>query len=126
MLKKISPNRIRRGTPKPKSQTNCQTTRQRVSPMPLVDNFDTAVELAGKLLLKKGRISLKEIRRVPFVESELEAMAVAQNLIDKYDVEVVEDKRRREITLHLHTSTAKRIRDWERRRRAKLRRTFAG
>ena len=95
--------------------------------MPLVDNFDTAVELAGKLLLKKGRISLKEIRRVPFVESELEAMAVAQNLIDKYYVEVVEDKWNHDFILYLHDpSPAKRIRDWERRRRAKLRRTFAG
>ena len=95
--------------------------------MPLINNFDTAVELAGKLLLKRGRISLKDIRRVPFVESELEAMAVAQNLIDKYYVEVVEDKWNRDFILHLRDpSPAKRIRDWVRRRRAPLRRTFAG
>lgn len=85
--------------------------------MPLINDFDTAVELAGKILLKKGRISLKDIRYVPFVESELEAMAVAQNLIDKYDVKVVDDKWNGDIILHLQPSTAQRIRDWQRRRR---------
>ena len=85
--------------------------------MPLINDFDTAVELAGKILLKKGRISLKDIRYVPFVESELEAMAVAQNLIDKYDVKVVDDKWNGDIILHLQPSTDQRIRDWQRRRR---------
>lgn len=96
--------------------------------MPIIDDFDIAVEMAGKILLKKGRISLSEIRHVPFVETKQEAVAVAQNLIHKYDVEVVEDKWNGEVTIHLYNLAAKLKQADERRRRSLLRRrtTFAG
>ena len=90
----------------------------------MIEKFDTSVKLAEKVLLKRGRISLKEIQYVPFVEGELEAIAVAQNLIDKYDeLEVVDDKWNGEITLYL--PAAKRRRAGGRRRRSPAR-TVAG
>ena len=91
----------------------------------MIDTFDASVELAGRLLLHQGRISLEEIQHVPFVEGKQEALAVAQNLIDKYEVEVVKNTWNGEITLYLHTSTAKGGRTGSRHRKPHLRRTAA-
>ena len=89
----------------------------------MIDKIDDAIEVADKILLKWGRISLSEIRRMSQVDGEMEVIAVAQNLIDKYDeVEIIEDRWNREFTLRLSPSAAKRARAEARRRRPPLRR----
>ena len=67
----------------------------------MIETFDTSVKLASRLLLKNGRITLKEIRRLPTVDSKPEELAVAQNLIDNHDVDVVDDKWNGEIILYI-------------------------
>lgn len=86
-----------------------------------IDKFNDAVKLADKILLKRGRISLSEIRSMRQVDGKQEAIAVAQNLIDKYEeLEVVEDLWHREITLYLSPAEARRARAGLRRMRSPL------
>ena len=86
-----------------------------------IDKFNDAVKLADKILLKRGRISLSEIRRMPQVNGEQETIAVGQHLIDKYEeLEVVEDLWHREITLYLSPAEARRARSGLRRMRSPL------
>ena len=93
----------------------------------MIDKIDDAIEVADKILLKWGRISLSEIRGMSQVDGRMEAIAVAQNLIDKYEeLEVVEDWWNREITLYLSPSDAKRARAGLRRMSPPLPRIFAG
>lgn len=67
----------------------------------MIETFNTSVEMASRLLRKNGRITLKEIRRLPTVDSKPEEIGVAQNLIDNHDVDVVDDKRNGEIILYI-------------------------
>ena len=91
----------------------------------MIDKIDDAIEVADKILIKWGRISLSEIRRMSQVDGRMEAIAVAQNLIDKYEeLEVVEDWWNREITLYLSPSDAKRARAGLRPMRPPLPRIF--
>ena len=77
----------------------------------MIDKIDDAIEVADKILLKWGRISLSEIRGMPQIDDEMEVIAVGQHLIDKYEeLEVVEDWWKREITLYLSPAEAKRAR----------------
>lgn len=76
----------------------------------MIETFDASVKTARRLLLKNGRITLKEIRRLPTVDSKPEELAVAQNLIDNYDVDVVDDKRNGEIILYIRRPASKRRR----------------
>ena len=76
----------------------------------MIETFDASVKTARRLLLKNGRITLKEIRRLPTVDSKPEELAVAQNLIDNYDVDVVDDKRNGEIILYIRRPASARRR----------------
>ena len=86
----------------------------------MIETFNDSVETASRILLKNGRITLKEIRRIPTVDSKPEEIAVAQNLIDNYDVDIVEDKWNREIILHIRRP-ATRNRQTTRRRASAVR-----
>lgn len=76
----------------------------------MIETFNDSVEMASRILLKNGRITLKEIRRIPTVDSKPEELAVAQNLIDNYDVDIVEDKWNREIILYIRRPASARRR----------------
>ena len=76
----------------------------------MIETFNTSVELASRLLRKNGRITLKEIRRLPTVDSKPEELAVAQNLIDNHDVDIVEDKWNGEIILYIRRPASARRR----------------
>ena len=93
----------------------------------MIDEIYDAIEVADKILLKWGRISLSEIRRMPQVDNEKEVIAVAQSLIDKYEeVQVIEDRWKREFTLYLTPSAVKRARAEARRRKPPLRQIVVG
>lgn len=83
----------------------------------MIETFNDSVETASRILLKNGRITLKEIRRIPTVDSKPEEIAVAQNLIDNYDVDVVDDKWNGEIILHIRRPSSARRRPAPRNRR---------
>ena len=76
----------------------------------MIETFNDSVEMASRLLRKNGRITLKEIRRLPTVDSKPEEIAVAQNLIDNHDVDVVDDKWNGEIILYIRRPASKRRR----------------
>ena len=46
-----------------------------------------AVRLAGMLLLGNGRITLEDIRSLPFVDNDEQALHVANRLIETFDTE---------------------------------------
>ena len=93
----------------------------------MIDKIYDAIEVADKILLKWGRISLSEIRRMPQVNNEMEVIAVAQSLIDEYEeVQVIEDRWKSEFTLYLTPSAVKRARAEARRRKPPLRRIVVG
>ena len=76
----------------------------------MIETFNDSVETASRLLRKNGRITLKEIRRIPTVDGKQEELAVAQNLIDNHDVDIVEDKWNGEIILYIRGPASKRRR----------------
>ena len=91
----------------------------------MIETFNDSVETASRILLKNGRITLKEIRRIPTVDSKPEELAVAQNLIDNYDVDIVEDKWNGEIILHIRRPASARRRPATRNRRTSAVRSSA-
>ena len=83
----------------------------------MIETFDESVEVAGKILLRQGRISLKDIRHLRTVDGEQEAIAVFNNLIGKHDVDIVEDRWNRQFTLYIRRPGV------ERRRRTRMMRS---
>ena len=59
---------------------------------PGVDTYRIAVKLAGMLLVQNGRITIDEIKSLPFVQGVQEAHAIAQRLATafghRYRIEV--------------------------------------
>ena len=49
---------------------------------------ENAVKLAAALLKQFGQISVSEIRALPFVRSDEEAMIIAKSLAEAFDVEI--------------------------------------
>lgn len=72
----------------------------------MLDTQRIAIQLAGILLLGYGRITLADIRALPFVEDSDEALFIAQRLLDAFEndghiIEVDTDGYTPEATLRL-------------------------
>ena len=50
----------------------------------MVDTFEISVTLAATLLLRKGDVSISDIRSLPFVSDQQEAIAIAGRLTDAF------------------------------------------
>ena len=58
-----------------------------------VPNIDSiATKIAAALLLKDKTISVSDIRAIPFIETDEDAMMVARHLVQMFDVEVEQKK----------------------------------
>lgn len=51
----------------------------------MLNTHRVAIQLAGILLRGYGRVSLSEIRALPFVENSDEALFIAQRLLDAFE-----------------------------------------
>ena len=50
----------------------------------MVDTFEISVTLAATLFLRKGDVSISDIRALPFVSDEQEAFAIAGRLTEAF------------------------------------------
>lgn len=78
----------------------------------MLDTQRIAIQRAGRMFLGSGRITLADIRALPFVENNDEALFIAQRLLDAFEndghiIEVDTDGYTPEATLRLVGRKAK-------------------